>query len=85
MAMQIILESKVVYVFVYLGFIFIGYYAVWFAGQWLGKTIDFSQPLSRIKLILITILSISAAFFISNASYYWLSGYFSELNALQYV
>jgi len=67
------------------GFIFIGYYAVWFAGQWLGKTIDFTQPLSRIKLILITILSISAAFFISNASYYWLSGHFSELNAFQYA
>ena len=67
------------------GFIFTGYYAVWFAGQWLGKTSDFSQPFGRIKLIVITVSAISVAFFLSNASFYWLSGYFSELNAFQYA
>lgn len=67
------------------GYIFIGYAVVWQAAKWAGEHQQLHQLAGAIKIITVALLSISAAFLISNASFYLFSGNFSDLSLVDYV
>ena len=60
------------------------YAVMWFAGRWLSCGVD-SIWVSCVKVMLVAPMSVAVAFFISNGSYYLLSGYFDVLSWQQYA
>lgn len=69
-------------------FLIPAYLALWFAGRWAASSLTLEVK-SLVRIVLSLTLSIAggvtAAFFISNASFYALSGYFSTLSAWHYA
>ena len=60
------------------------YGAVWFGGRWLRRHLQ-TDGLNAVRAVTAALVSISVAFLISNGSFYLLSGYFTNLNLLQYA
>lgn len=67
------------------GFIFVGYYLVWRSGQWASSNVKIANPVDVLIVICVSITAISGAFFISNASYYLLSGSFEGMSLSEYI
>jgi hypothetical protein len=57
------------------------YFCVWWAGRWGSRP---AHRASLLRLATLAGLSIILAFFISNGSFYFLSGYFTDLSLAQY-
>lgn len=73
------------------GFLVPAYLAAWFGGRYLtagNNGFDNSNALAVfygvLRVIAAWCLSVSVAFFISNGSFYWLSGRFPQANMAQY-
>jgi adenosylcobinamide-GDP ribazoletransferase len=60
------------------------YAALWLGGRFYAHLHQFTWP-SLAKFAAISFVSVSAAFLISNASFYLLAGYFSQMSAMDYA
>ena len=67
------------------GYIFVGYAVVWRAAKWAGEHQQLHRLADAVKIFAAALLSISAAFLISNGSFYLFSGNFSDLNLIDYA
>lgn len=66
------------------GFLIPTYATMWFAGRWLGKR-EFNNLSSLGLFGGISLLATSAAFVISNISFFLLAGNFSDMTAIEYA
>ncbi|MGF1545740.1 MAG: hypothetical protein ACFCUG_00270 [Thiotrichales bacterium] len=67
------------------GFLLLSYGVTWLAGRWSGRALERPSPLGYARIAAIALATFSLAFVISNASFYALSGYFTDLSVAQYA
>lgn len=60
------------------------YLSLWFSGRWVANALN-TELRSALRVALSIVSGVTAAFIISNASFYAFAGYFSTMSAWQYT